>query len=374
MNSRESEVRDLLSSISGVSGKDIIGICDKYGTYFTLSYAVNNHNINQEHSEYFFLITASKNDNKHNKNNNINNNNNNYNSCSPIDKNMNNKRQNMKKAEKNKRSTGNNFNSMNNIGNINNLGNLSNMNSMNNMNNMNNLNSSNLNLNNNNLNSYRQQEPRNDYLSYSSSFEPSLNQNIQTNYNYKDKLNNNFQKSKEDNINFNFMKEEILNEEMDKYLSIVNDFLNFELISQISAIRIQKMITEEKFSLISNFKKFIAGKMNLKEFLQSIENNLNEDDIKLETNLRSRPGTAVPNKKNLIKDLDDLPSTIFDDISDHELLKKLVRQSYNEIINSAYEVYLADDDLENFADSLRRIISHHKEESRKNSFSSKLYI
>jgi len=32
MNSRESEVRDLLSSISGVSGKDIIGICDKYGT------------------------------------------------------------------------------------------------------------------------------------------------------------------------------------------------------------------------------------------------------------------------------------------------------------------------------------------------------
>ena len=114
--------------------------------------------------------------------------------------------------------------------------------------------------------------------------------------------------------------------------------------------------------------------MNLKEFLQSIENNLNEDDIKLETNLRSRPGTAVPNKKNLIKDLDDLPSTIFDDISDHELLKKLVRQSYNEIINSAYEVYLADDDLENFADSLRRIISHHKEESRKNSFSSKLYI
>lgn len=339
INSKEFEVRDLISSITGLNGKEILGICDKYGNYYTLSFAVNNHCINNDLSEYYFLITNinSENYNKsHNKNP--------FYSNSPSGK-QSHKRSN-KKEEKKQKSENGTYSYRQNI---------------------------------------RQQEDRfepvfnyNDPYVFNNS--PRLNKINQfnqvhfpsqnNNYNSsRDRLNNDLQKVKDDFIG---QSDNEMSEEIEKYLSIINDFLNNNLISQISAIRIQKMILEEKVHLINNFKNFITGRLNLKDFVQNLEDNLIEDNIKLEANLNSRPRTPVPIKKNLIRFLEELPSTIFDDIkNDHALILSLAKQPYNEIINSAYEVYLADDDFENFGDSLKMIINHHKDE-KKNDIISKI--
>ena len=396
INSKESEVRDLLSSISGVSGKEIIGICDKFCTYYTLSFAVNNPSINNELSEYYFLITAPKHENGSHKNKN----NQHTHNYAPVDKieKGGHKRHAGGKKEKNIKG----YNSADYYLNSGNTNSNANVNSY--------LNPNNTFSNYNTLYKNQTQGYENDY-GYNDSYlgsQQNLMHNINSNFGnpqstnnmnnlYSSNLNNqslphmnnshmnlgskvtdhfnnmNHKHREDSSSSFNIIKDDEIKEEMEKYVAIVNDFLNYELISQISAIRIQKMITEEKVNLTNNFKKFISGRLNLKEFLQSIEDNLIEDDLKIETNLSSRPRTAIPTKKNLIKVIDELPSTIFDD-NDHELLKKLARQNYNEIINSAWEVYQSDSDFENFTDSLRRIIIHQKEESKKNSFSSKYYF
>lgn len=56
----ENELRDLLSALIGVSPHDIKGIKDKYGNYFTLSFATKNQNINSDFSEIYYLICSSK--------------------------------------------------------------------------------------------------------------------------------------------------------------------------------------------------------------------------------------------------------------------------------------------------------------------------
>lgn len=54
----ETEIRDLISTLSGISSKDIKGLRDKYGNYFTLSFASTNSSINSDFSEYYYLVCS----------------------------------------------------------------------------------------------------------------------------------------------------------------------------------------------------------------------------------------------------------------------------------------------------------------------------
>jgi len=52
----EGELRELLSVLIGLNPSDIKGLRDKYGNYYTLSYAVGDKNFNSELSDIFYLV------------------------------------------------------------------------------------------------------------------------------------------------------------------------------------------------------------------------------------------------------------------------------------------------------------------------------
>jgi hypothetical protein len=60
ISGNESEIKDLLCVLAGVSTSDIKGIKDKYGNYYTLSFAINNSIINSDFSDCYYLVCANR--------------------------------------------------------------------------------------------------------------------------------------------------------------------------------------------------------------------------------------------------------------------------------------------------------------------------
>jgi hypothetical protein len=60
ISGNEAEIKDLISILAGVAISDIKGIKDKYGNYYTLSFAINNNIINSDFSDCYYLVCASR--------------------------------------------------------------------------------------------------------------------------------------------------------------------------------------------------------------------------------------------------------------------------------------------------------------------------
>jgi hypothetical protein len=67
VSGEESEIKELLSALTGISASEIKGIKDKYGNYFTMSFAVKSNSITSDFSEIYYLVCSNSKFNAKNK-------------------------------------------------------------------------------------------------------------------------------------------------------------------------------------------------------------------------------------------------------------------------------------------------------------------
>jgi len=474
-NSKENEIRDLISMLTNIPPKEIKGICDRYGTNYTLSYAVNSPAINNDFSDFYYLVTKNQ---QHPSN--VQSINQEMNYCTPnyfqVNNNGNNSMNQRQKysispfqhPQNRNNNKNNNFNMSNNNNNYNspyynnqtyqpnqpsssvphyNSNNLNSFNQQNNfkspyiypnyLNNvqqnepyqtqpnyqnfiqnnydppmsyqnsqqthqtplydnynirfgqpLNGLNSnlSNLDFNNretlgmgqpikfnnfnNNNNNFNQPLQSNQFNKSNLTQNPrfySQERNTNSNQSKRSFISDRFgldrqdrQEYKQDRPDYRQDRQEINEVNMEKYLNIVKYLHSNNLINQMTTITLQKLITEENEVLIDLFINFLTDKISINQLVYEIENNLNETSLNTTQEI-NRPTTAMPQRKNFLNVLEELPNSIFEEPSDQDLLKKLAMSNYNEIIKSTWEVFSSDKDYENFVDTLRRIIAYHKQ-------------
>ena len=58
ISGEESEIKELLSALTGISASEIKGLKDKYGNYFTMSFAVKSSSITSDFSEIYYLVCS----------------------------------------------------------------------------------------------------------------------------------------------------------------------------------------------------------------------------------------------------------------------------------------------------------------------------
>jgi hypothetical protein len=281
ISGNENELRDLISLIAGITPHDIKGIKDKYGNYYTLSFAINNYIINSEFSDVYYLICGG----------------------------------------------GRQYHSFN----------YSAMNMMN----------------------MSQQNYQNSTTSF-------YNNNL---------INHNFGHSKvvsrtnllhiDDEMVRKTAKRESLFSPLtcsshggkenfvDKCLNTTKELNEKGLLDDRFMPRLRQMIFSENEDIGNLFKVYFQDLIDKVTFKSTLIKVLSKQfDV-------SRPTSPLVNKKKLINLIESLENSIVDEKSDLVLLKNLI-QFDNEFILSSFEVYEADHDIENFVDSIKRLVNRYK--------------
>jgi hypothetical protein len=159
-------------------------------------------------------------------------------------------------------------------------------------------------------------------------------------------------KSKDNKINNNTYNE--------YYIKIANDLVELNLIEDRLFPKLKQMLLNENEDITILFKLFCNDVVEI----ESLVSGINKILSKINGQIIRPDSPEIFNKNQLIKLIESLNEGIFDDPSDLILLKNLAN-SNNEFILSAYELYLSDNDIENFIDSLKRFI---KKQNNPNNF------
>jgi hypothetical protein len=335
ISSNEAELKDLLSLIAGVLPSDIKGIKDKYGNYYTISFAVNNYIINSEFSDVYYLICAR--DTRFNTS---------YMNLSHMNNYMNLSTHHLNMSQQHGYYMGNPM-----------------MNSFHN-NNPNNL----LNM----TGGYN-----NPPVPYQSSSK-SLHKNISNN---KYGINNNVLNFDEENsspshnigqrpmtANKHKRSETVFSPVktvsstntkeffFDKCLSIAKDLNDKGHLDDKYMPKLKQMILLENEDIGNLFKIYTQELIERKTFIESLVKLLSTQfDV-------SRPTSPASHKNKMLNIIEQLENNIFSDPHDITLLKNLI-QFDNEFIIGAFEVYEADNDIENLIDSIKRLVNRYKRNS-----------
>jgi hypothetical protein len=185
------------------------------------------------------------------------------------------------------------------------------------------------------------------------------NNNLSNNINNNNNNNNNQfdnkilnRKSKDNKINNNSYNE--------YYIKIANDLVELNFIEDRLFPRLKQMLLNENEDITILFKLFCHDVIEI----ESLVSGINKILSKINGQIIRPDSPEIFNKNQLIKLIESLNEGIFDDPSDLILLKNLANLN-NEFILSAYELYLSDNDIENFIDSLKRFI---KKQNNPNNF------
>lgn len=206
------------------------------------------------------------------------------------------------------------------------------------------------------------------------SFNPEYNRNLLSSYNNLYSSSNNLKILKERKLNeSNKLKENSSNNisrdvkqlQIEKYLSIANDLADLNLFENKHLAKIKQLILNENEDITTIFKFFCQDVIDMETLVNGINKILNWTLDK--NNRRPDSPDLVLNKNQLVKLIDSLNDSIFDDPADHILLRNLANYQ-NDFILAAYELYLSDHDIENFIDSVKRFINKYNKPVNNNNF------
>ena len=141
---------------------------------------------------------------------------------------------------------------------------------------------------------------------------------------------------------------------VEKFLFIAKDLVDKNLIEEKYFPKLKQMILFENEEISNIFKIYNQEIIDLKTLINGINKILSWTLDKS----RRPDSPKLLNKEKLVELIDSLNESIFDDPADHLLLHNLAIYD-NEFINAAYEVYMSDFDLENFIDSIKRLINKY---------------
>jgi hypothetical protein len=311
ISGKECELKELISLIAGVLPSDIKGIKDKYGNYYTISFAVNNYIINSDFSDSYYLVCSRDRPysnysffaNNHANVSNYMNASNLYNQHAHKESFLNNNQgffgmpnqQSSKSLHKNSINP-RVYNAHDDDGGL--------------------------------LNGLRPQTASMQKR-YNSIFSPGGV--TSSSVNTKDHF-------------------------VDRCLSVIKELGEQGHLEDKSIQRLKQMIILENEDISNLFKIYHQEVIDKKTFLNSI-NKLFSSQFGI-----SRPPSPTSHKNKLLTIVEHFETTLFDDPNDLSLLKNLIQYD-NEFIMAAYEVYEGDNDLENLIDSIRRLVNRYKRSS-----------
>jgi len=151
--------------------------------------------------------------------------------------------------------------------------------------------------------------------------------------------------------------------QIEKYLSIANDIIDLNLIDDKFLPKLKQLILNENEDISTIFKFFCQDVIDISTLVSGVNKILSWTIDK-----NRRPDSPeLLHKNQLVKLIDSLNESIFDDPADHILLRNLANYE-NDFILAAYELYLSDHDIENFIDSVKRFINKYNRPANSNNY------
>jgi hypothetical protein len=317
MSTNERELKELLSLIAGVQPSEVKGIRDKFGNFYTISFAVNNYIINSSFSDTYFLICDVRQLNNFDNSN--------------VSHSM------MNTYHYNPSSYSNpqHFNPINNPYKTNHLYNTPNVNISTGIPNNNMFPTAN--------NYYPPHSLKNETNFTNENFDPKVKNNQKLINMYSE---NYIELSSPiTTISYDIEQEAFT----DRCMAVVKELSSKGHLDDKLFKKIKESILSGNEATNTLFKVYLQRLITKEKFINSLSKLLCDD-------VKEKP--VISHKNKILKILEQL-DTVYDDPTDMSLLKNLVEYD-NEFILGTFEVYEEDNDMENLIDSIKRLLNKYK--------------